>query len=41
MILEILKITLPIVLAAIIRKLEKDKLRKKGMLIDEEYFNKY
>jgi hypothetical protein len=38
MTLEIIKIIVPVVVAAIVRALEKRSLRRKGILRDEKYF---
>lgn len=38
MTLEIIKIVVPIVIAAIVRALEKRKLRREGKLRDEQYY---
>lgn len=38
MVLEIIKIVVPVVMAAIVRALEKRSLRKKGILRDEQYY---
>lgn len=38
MIIEIVKIVAPLVIAAVVRVIEKKRLRKKGILRDEQYY---
>lgn len=39
MIVEIVKIVAPLVIAAVVRALEKRKLRRQGKLRDEKYYD--
>lgn len=38
MVVEIVKIVAPLLIAAVVRVIEKKRLRKKGVLRDEQYF---
>lgn len=38
MVVEIVKIVAPLLIAAVVRVIEKKRLRKKGILRDEQYY---